>query len=362
MLIDISVLARGDAGTGIQRVTKCLLDAMLAAPPPGYQVRTVRASRWRSYRYANGQGSSTSVQVQSGDIFLGLDLASHILPRHRLQLIGWQVAGVKLCVVMYDLLPILHRHWFTRRNASAYAAWIRMVAAQADSVACISRTVANQFRSWLDSRGFRPESSPEVGWFHPGAQHPRVTAGLRHDTSTERAMSHPFVLMVGTIEPRKGYVQALDAFDHLWRAGEMVRLVIVGRPGWGVDALLERLRSHRERGERLHWFEAAADHTLHALYKGASGVLIASEAEGFGLPILEAATYHKPLLLRDLPVFREIAGPGAAYFRGSTAPQFAREVSNWLRAIEVGSATDSSTIPVQSWSDSARQLVEQLAH
>jgi glycosyltransferase involved in cell wall biosynthesis len=59
--------------------------------------------------------------------------------------------------------------------------------------------------------------------------------------------------MVGTVEPRKGYAQTIDAFELLWSKGEEVNLVIVGKAGWHVEELVERLRDHPLRGKRLFW-------------------------------------------------------------------------------------------------------------
>jgi glycosyltransferase involved in cell wall biosynthesis len=357
LLIDVSVLACHDAGTGIQKATKALLAEMLAAPPPGYHVRTVRASRWRPYRYLGGPRDAQKVQVGRGDVFLGLDLASRILPRHRLQLLHWRAEGAQLCFVVYDLLPLLRPCWFTRRNSRAYESWIRTVAIHADSVACISQFVAVQLRSWLTQHGFDVESSPEVGWFHLGAQPASGRLVLPHAIGVECAAGQRFILMVGTVEPRKGYALALDAFEALWRNGHPIQLVIVGRAGWKVAELISRLRRHPEAGKRLHWMDNVDDLALQKFYATATGVLVASEAEGFGLPILEAAIHGTPLLLRDLPVFREIAGDGATYFNAISPVSFVDELESWLAHVVDGKVPSSRNIAVQSWEQSAHQML-----
>jgi glycosyltransferase involved in cell wall biosynthesis len=357
LLIDVSVLAHHDAGSGIQRVTKALLGELAKSPPEGYVVRTVRASRWCNYRYIDEWGSSRKVQVCPGDIFLGLDLASRILPRHRLQLLEWRARGAWLCFVMYDLLPLLHPDWFTRRNSRAHAAWLRTVAVHADSVACISQSVAGQFQTWLGGQGFDRESAPKIGWFHLGVQRPSLTGPAPPDIRVAQIAEHPYILSVGTIEPRKGYAMVLDAFEEIWRNGHKMHLVIVGRIGWKVEALVERLRIHAQARDRLHWFDDADDPTLDALYKAASGVLVASEAEGFGLPVLEAAAHSKPLLIRDLPVFREIAGDGATFFRAAVPAQFVEDLQNWLTRLAGGTATSSQSITLRTWAQSAGQML-----
>jgi glycosyltransferase involved in cell wall biosynthesis len=357
LLIDVSVLARVDAGTGIQRVTKALLEELAGGPPDGYSIRRVCASRWRNYRYVGGPDASARVEIRPGDVFLGLDLSSRIIPRHRLQLFAWQVAGARLCFVVYDLLPHLHPRWFTRKNSQAFAAWMRTVAIHADSVCCISQSVATQFQHWLLENGFSQQCSPYIASFRLGTQPPSEHSTSVQNARIQRVCRHPFVLIVGTLEPRKGHSLALDAFDALWRDGHPMQLVLVGRVGWKVDALVSRLRRHTEVGRRLHWFDSADDATLHALYAAALGVLVVSEGEGCGLPILEAATHGKPLLLRDLPVFREIAAESATYFSANTPLQFLAELRDWLTSLERGSAIPPKGITLQGWGQSALQLL-----
>ena len=71
-----------------------------------------------------------------------------------------------------------------------------------------------------------------------------------------------YFLSVGTLEPRKAYPLAIDAFEQLWAAGQEVRYVIVGRPGWNTQALQRRLRQHSEYGRRLLWLDDAEDADL----------------------------------------------------------------------------------------------------
>src|SRR5882762_709870 len=359
LLVDMSVLAYRDAGTGIQRAAKSLLAELVADPPEGYVVRIVEATRWRGYLYAEEPTCrNKTVQVRAGDLFLGLDFAARVLPRHQLQLLAWRAAGAKICVVMYDMLPLLRPDWFTARNCRAYKAWLRAVAVHADSVVCISQSVATQFNTWLTAHSFTCQ--PKGGWFHLGTQAAPSKLQPIVDPRIQRIIRFPFVLMVGTIEPRKGYSQALDAFEALWRTGHVVRLVIVGRAGWRVGSLLTRLQTHPEAGSRLHWLDNIDDETLSLLYGKATGVLLASEAEGFGLPILEAAAYNKSLLLRDTPVFREVAGQAASYFDANAADRLAGHLSHWLSQLASGTAISSATLFRQTWADSARQLLANL--
>lgn len=164
--------------------------------------------------------------------------------------------------------------------------------------------------------------------------------------------------MVGTIEPRKGYDAALDAFDTLWQDNQDHRLIIVGREGWQhlplaqrvpVTSLVRRLQHHPERYGRLLWLSSADDQALQGAYAQADCLLAASLGEGFGLPLIEAASRGLPVLARDIAVFREVAPPGTVFFN---ADQLADALRHWQPA---ASPPGPGPAPV-SWQDSAMQV------
>ena len=97
---------------------------------------------------------------------------------------------------------------------------------------------------------------------------------------------------------------------------------------------------------------------LQRLYKEASGLLAASEGEGFGLPLIEAAQQGIPILARDLPVFREVAQGHASYFTAATPAELAATLHQWLAALQAGTAPDSRALPWLTWNDSAQQLLD----
>ena len=90
--------------------------------------------------------------------------------------------------------------------------------------------------------------------------------------------------------------------------------MIVGKAGWKTDVLQRSLRLHPENGKRLHWLEDVSDEGLSHLYHACRGLLVASFAEGFGLTLAEAVMHGRPVLARDLPVFREQALPNVDFF------------------------------------------------
>jgi glycosyltransferase involved in cell wall biosynthesis len=367
LLIDISEVIRHDARTGIQRVVRGIVQQLFLNPPSGYVVRPVFAERNRNYHYApvtidclqadeQKRHNALPVRVKSGDVFVGLDLAAHVLPRHQGQLLRWKQRGVRLSFLVYDLLPLLHPQWFNPKRYKTFSRWLRTLAVYSDDLICISEIVKTDLIDWFTVHYGLSES---VVGFHTIPLGSDIAATLPSNgcTDDERSQletlrARAFVFMVGTLEPRKGYTLALDAFEELWKNNIEITLVIVGKPGWNTDTLQVRLRTHIERNLRLFWFDNASDELLDGLYRTAKGVLLASEGEGFGLPLIEAEQHRKPILARDIPVFREIAGRHTVFY---DADSFVHCLENWVYMIQ-------SCDPVQfeprqtSWAESADNI------
>lgn len=375
ILVDVSVILRHDARTGIQRVVRAVWLELQRASGPKLQVVPVFASHTHGYCYAPpdflGEDGLTPprahgpVAAGPGDVFLGLDLAAHLLPKYTAQIAGWRAAGATVHLVVYDLLPITHPQWFqasTRRNMGL---WLRSLIRHADQALCISTHVATQLQGWLDRCPGKRTDTPRIATICLGADIAATmpTKGLLPDAQAllDRTKAHPTVLMVGTIEPRKAYDVALRALELLWRAcpAEAPRLVIVGKPGWKTADLQARMRGHPELGSRLEWLPAASDEFLERLYASCSILLMTSYAEGFGLPLVEAANHGMPVLVRDLPVFREHELPNLTYFADDDPARLGEMLMTLVRtsAIRAGAGAHAA---LPTWSGCVRDLLHAL--
>lgn len=83
--------------------------------------------------------------------------------------------------------------------------------------------------------------------------------------------------------------------------------------------------------KKLFWFNnGISDAELAKKYEESNAVIVASITEGFGLALVESAAYNKPIIARDLPAFREIAGENAFYFSGLAPSDLANKIKEWL--------------------------------
>ncbi len=370
--VDVSELYQRDVNTGVQRVTRSILKQFVDRPPKGYKVVPVYAIKDRyGYRRArlfmrDFPGAEQSeldedaiIEPQPGDIFFGLDLQHHVVIQHTDFYEKIRNFGVRVYFLVYDLLPVIFPHYFPLWSSEDHHQWLSVLS-QSDGVICISRTVADQYVDWLSATGVKRLRPLRIGWCHIGGDFANSAPAHGLPESAQQMLDAiaraPTFLMVGTIEPRKGYAQAIAASEQLWASGCDLQLVIVGKRGWMVERLIERLSRHPQLGKRLFWLEDSSDEYLQTLYGACSCLIAASEGEGFGLPLIEAARNRLPIIARDIPVFREVAGNHAHYFAGRSAEQLARSIADWLKLYAEDRHPKSDAMPWITWAQSAERM------
>jgi glycosyltransferase involved in cell wall biosynthesis len=325
------------------------------------------------YRYARGYScrflgigafamEDDRIDAAPDDVFLGLDLAADIIPGRKEYFLDLRRRGVAIHFVFYDALAGRHPDWFPEDLSNWMRRWYRTIAEVSDSVVAISRASAEDLRNWLDEAGLQRSRPLPISWAHLGADVEASAPSRGIDGSIKRIVdgwqgSYTF-LMVGTVEPRKGQDQALDAFERIWATGRDERLIIVGRQGWRMETFAERLRQHPELNRRLFWLEGISDEALEAIYAASSALLAASFGEGFGLPLIESAQHGLPILARDLPVFREVAGDAAVYFEAPDADKLAQVVIEWIERAKNDDLPDIRKLSHLTWAESTAQLLE----
>ena len=360
LLIDATATARLDHRTGIQRVVKKICASLADREETDGAERLFvycdDESGWYAIdgrMLAKPDGQAGTNVVFGRDIFLALDSSWEFHDLHRRDLRACRLLGGEVMTALYDTVPIRLPAFCNPGMQTCFSEWFRMSLAYSTAFVCISRAVADELVAILEAIEFPRRM--KIGYWHLGADIANEDASTVWSGESERGRTT--FLMVGTLEPRKGHRVALDAFERLWADGVDVQLVIVGKIGWNVEWLADRIRSHREYDARLVWHAEANDAALAALYRNCDALISASFAEGFGLPLVEAGHFGKPIIASDIPVFREV-GAGAAsatFFEAGSAEALADAVQDFL-AHRGNTARQTSRAIWQSWSDSAAQL------
>lgn len=140
-------------------------------------------------------------------------------------------------------------------------------------------------------------------------------APTREKALNKLGVKQPFLLFLGTIEPRKNIIKLMRGYLQLPKAiQQKYSLVIVGRIGWNCEAEVAELERAKKEGHNIIHVGYVDNETREILFQTADLFVSASHYEGFGMPVLEAMRYGTPCAVSDIPVFREVADDAAIYF------------------------------------------------
>ncbi len=161
-----------------------------------------------------------------------------------------------------------------------------------------------------DTKKIFPEFKKEIKIIYYGIDKKR-----KFDKNSIPILDKNFILAVSTIEPRKNYSTLIEAYYKyfLSETKEPYYLVIVGKRGWESKKFYNRLDEIIGKTGTVFLLENVTDDLLSQLYQRCAFFCLPSMYEGFGIPVLEAISFGKNLILSDIPVFREIADEYARF-------------------------------------------------
>jgi glycosyltransferase involved in cell wall biosynthesis len=372
-LIDLPIL------TGIQRVTVELLSRLdkitdwdiklLHYDPEKGNYRTVeRPSFERRYvRKENGaklvylEETITFEQFARGSIFLDIDSAWMSQVKRSFLLPILKGNGVKIVAHIYDIIPINFPQYCHQWIIFNFMEYIAAHLKYADFFLANAQATIDDLQELavkIDTPVIRGAVVPLGADFSSmiGYQLSEVDK-----TIVEIARKEKYILMVGTIEPRKNQKLLLDAFEN-YLTDAPINIVFAGRIGWDMEEFEERLRRHPLKNIRIFQLENVNDIGIDFLYKNTFLVAFLSYSEGFGLPIIEAFQKGAPVIASDMKVSREIAGDYCDYFKQDDAAALADLIKKYLENPEIRAERVDriKDFPVVTWDDSAEIFKEKL--
>ena len=381
IFVDVTITAEDDLRTGIQRVVRSIVREFIDKNKDDFRVEPVYLSceggpwhyryarRWTSDTIINSTGDwavDEPIEHSPGDILLVADFLSGMLPSIMSAGVYDELRkfGVETKIIVYDLLPITQPTKFPPEAELNHRNWLNS-ALKFDGAICISESVADELKFWVSEHSTVDLNSYAIDWFHLGADisASAPTKGLPADhlEVTKQLENNLSFLMVGTIEPRKGHAQTLDAFNSLWANGLDINLTIVGKVGWDMESFIDLVKLHPEYNARLIWLDSISDEYLDKIYEASDCLIAASEGEGFGLPLIEAARHKIPIIARDIPVFREVSAGHAYYFDREASPRELRKrIVEWINLYEKSEHPSSIKMPFLTWKESAKALLEEI--
>lgn len=236
-------------------------------------------------------------QVQGTDLYVG---TLGILPR-RLQ--------TPSVLALHDLTPRTRPQHHTFANRFCFNAYLEESLARADVVVCSSNATACRLNSLLPGRARDVRVIPLAveAFFAPGQED---SAAVR----TRFAGGRPFIVQLGTLEPRKGVATLILAHDLLKAEDpDAPDLVLAGGRGWG-EALVQKALARHRKPQSVHLPGYVTREEARALLRAAEVVVLASEEEGFGLPLAEALCCGAVCVASDEDALVEVASGAARHF------------------------------------------------
>ncbi len=215
------------------------------------------------------------------------------IPEHKLP----RRSASPLVVTIHDLACFKFPGTFKALHRRRLSWFTRDAILRADQIIAVSESTKNDICSM-----FRMDPQ-RVDVVHHGVDHDTYHPGVDGPPT-----SHPYILSVGALQPRKNYSMLIRAFNNLCRrVPEKIELMIVGQPGW----LWEPIRREAERlpfADRVHFMGYVPDKDLPGLFSHALFVAMPSLYEGFGIPLVEAMASGAPVIAANVSCFPEVLG------------------------------------------------------
>jgi glycosyltransferase involved in cell wall biosynthesis len=232
---------------------------------------------------------------------------------------------VPLIATVHDAAAELWPEAFTPRGRRFHARGVTAVAGRADLVITVTAAAAEEIARHT------PIAAERIRVVHHGIDPPTVSAAERARVRRVYGLGdRPFVLWVGSLEPRKGVGTLVSAMARLHRSGATDALLMVaGFDGWLSSGLIA-VADRDALGDRLVTPGPLPEADLWALYASATIFALPSRHEGFGLPIIEAMSQGAPVMCSDLPVTREVAATAALFVTVGDVDAWSEELAGLL--------------------------------
>jgi alpha-1,2-rhamnosyltransferase len=254
---------------------------------------------------------------QKGDILLLLDSTWHLNNWGSVKLA--KDNGAIVIAVIYDIIPLSHSQFCDDNLVNVFKSWFDIAIDYVDGFIAISHTVQLQLEEYLKNNFPDKVKNKKFDYFLLGADFDYKKIAIynnkiRQNLKDMYSKNKNIYLIVCTIEPRKNHKYLLDVFDELWSEGIDVTLNIVGKVGWKVEDIIERIKKHKQYNKKLFHWDDLNDMELDYCYKNSKMLLFPSYIEGFGLPIVESLNNGLPVMASDIPIHREVGQDKIGYF------------------------------------------------
>lgn len=236
-------------------------------------------------------------------------------------------ARLATVVTIHDLTFLEHPEWHEASKVRVFRRAITMATRRATALVCVSATTAQRLQELCPPVGrvFVIPHGIDHGQFRPQEPLPGADA----EVLGRLGVTPPYIVFVGTLEPRKAVPDLVAAFDRIADSDSTLSLVLVGGSGWGLPDI-ERSMAEARHADRIVRTGYVPDSAIPALLRRAAVAAYPSIEEGFGLPALEALACGTPLVTTAGTAMAEVSGDAALLVASGNVAELADALGSQL--------------------------------
>lgn len=231
-------------------------------------------------------------------------------------------------VTIHDLSYFHYPNEFLKKDLYQLKNWTKYSIEKAKKIVAVSKTTKKDLIRFYDV----PEEKIEVIYNGFKKNIKNQSASWRtniKDTYQISKIKKPYILFVGTIQPRKNLETLIEAFRLLLKEKPDYYLVIVGKKGWLYERIFNKA-THLNRQNKVIFTDYLSEQKVIFLYKNAAMFVLPSFYEGFGIPILEAMNFSCPVISSFTSSLPEIGGNACLYYDPNSAEDLKEKMTQLL--------------------------------
>lgn len=329
--IDVSVLTLATFVTGIQRVTMEVAARLIETKGEDIVLLHYNAKENVYYRidnnlfcayYRQGKGKKNKMitkqrvdfsEIGMGCTFFDLDAAWMCRVKRSWLLPILKKQGARIVAHVYDIISITHPQYCLQRGVYNFMDFIGAHLQYADDIIVNAQATVDELKKLADRVNVSLPSCYVVPLGANFGKKEAIEDGQVSGDLVRITKSAPYILMVGTVEPRKNHKLLLEAYDKKLKAMGY-HVIFAGYMGWNMECFEEKLLHHPDYNTGIFHLEGLDDTAISYLYQNADFLVFCSYTEGFGLPVIEAIMRGVPVLAADVPVLREVGRDYCVWF------------------------------------------------